>query len=134
MKGEPGNRFKICFVCLQIKPFSLFLYVLVFTKQDIRSVYYWLSLANSLLFWWSLHRQPENYCSSRGMIIIYTRNATRCNNRDDLLHLSYTLKISIFLGPIYNSVEHLWWSVYWENSKSLNTFTKKLHRRCSLEL
>ena len=25
-----------------------------------------------------------------------TRNATRCNNRDDLLHLSFTLKISIF--------------------------------------
>ena len=25
-----------------------------------------------------------------------TRNAMRCNNRDDLLHLSFTLKISIF--------------------------------------
>ena len=25
-----------------------------------------------------------------------TRNATRCNNRDDLLHLSFTLKVSIF--------------------------------------
>ena len=25
-----------------------------------------------------------------------TRNATRCNNRKDLLHLSFTLKISIF--------------------------------------
>ena len=25
-----------------------------------------------------------------------TRNVTRCNNRDDLLHLSFTLKISIF--------------------------------------
>ena len=26
-----------------------------------------------------------------------TRNATRCNNRDDLLHLSFNLKILIFL-------------------------------------
>ena len=25
-----------------------------------------------------------------------TRNAMRCNNRDDLLHLSFTVKISIF--------------------------------------
>ena len=25
-----------------------------------------------------------------------TRNATRCNNRDNLLHLSFTLKIFIF--------------------------------------
>ena len=25
-----------------------------------------------------------------------TRNAMRCSNRDDLLHLSFTLKISIF--------------------------------------
>ena len=27
-----------------------------------------------------------------------TRNATRCNNRDHLLYLSFTLKISIFSG------------------------------------
>ena len=25
-----------------------------------------------------------------------TRNAMRCNNHDDLIHLSFTLKISIF--------------------------------------
>ena len=29
-------------------------------------------------------------------IIILTRNVMRSNNRDDLLHLSFTLKISIF--------------------------------------
>ena len=28
--------------------------------------------------------------------IMKTRKATHCNNRDDLLHLSFTLKISIF--------------------------------------
>ena len=31
-----------------------------------------------------------------GDFSIKTRNAMRCNNRDDLLHLSFTLKISIF--------------------------------------
>ena len=33
-----------------------------------------------------------------------TRNATRCNNRDDLLHLSFILKISIFseANPVEN--------------------------------
>ena len=63
---------------------------------------------------------------------LITRNASRCNNRDDLLHLRFTLKISIFPGPIYNPVKHLWWSFYWENSKPLNIFIKKLQRRCSL--
>ena len=55
------------------------------------------------------------------------RNATPCNNCDDLLHLSFTLKnFNIFGG--------LWWSFYWENSKSLSIFTKKLHCRYSLGL
>ena len=31
-----------------------------------------------------------------GDFSIKTRNAMRCNNRDDSLHLSFTLKISIF--------------------------------------
>ena len=35
------------------------------------------------------------YIGNKEMQIL-TRNAMRCNNRDDLLHLSYTLKISIF--------------------------------------
>ena len=30
------------------------------------------------------------------LFLILTRNAIRCNNRDDLLRLSFTLKISIF--------------------------------------
>ena len=29
-------------------------------------------------------------------VAIKIRNATRCNNRNDLLHLGFTLKISIF--------------------------------------
>ena len=33
------------------------------------------------------------------------RSAACCNNRDDLLHLNFFLKISIF--PKYNPVEHL---------------------------
>ena len=32
-------------------------------------------------------------------------SAACCNNRDDLLHLNFFLKISIF--PKYNPVEHL---------------------------
>ena len=37
---------------------------------------------------------------------IITRNATWCNNRDDLVHLSFTFtsKISIFSEPIHNQV------------------------------
>ena len=38
-------------------------------------------------------------------------------------------KFQYFRRPIYNPVEHLWWSFYWKNSKP---FTKKLHRRCLL--
>ena len=41
-------------------------------------------------------------------------------------------KFQYFRRHIYNSVEHLWWSFYCENSKPLSVFTKKLHRRCSL--
>ena len=33
-------------------------------------------------------------------------------------------KSQYFRRPIYNSVEHLWWSFSWENSKSLSIFTK----------
>ena len=40
-------------------------------------------------------------------------------------------KFQYFRKPIYNSVEHLWWSFYFENSKPLSIFTKKLHRRSS---
>ena len=41
-------------------------------------------------------------------------------------------KFQYFQRPIYNPVEHLWWSLYCENSKPLSIFTKKLYRRCSL--
>ena len=39
---------------------------------------------------------------------ILTRNAMRSNNRDDLLRLSFNLKISIFWRPINNPDEYLW--------------------------
>ena len=41
-------------------------------------------------------------------------------------------KFQYFQRPIYNPVEHLWWSLYCENSKPVSIFTKKLYRRCSL--
>ena len=37
-----------------------------------------------------------NYGLVKSKVQIKIRNATCCNNRDDLLHLSFTLKISIF--------------------------------------
>ena len=42
-----------------------------------------------------------NYGLIKYKVQIKTRNATSCNNRDDLLHLSFTLKISIF-SEAYN--------------------------------
>ena len=59
-----------------------------------------------------------------------TKNATHCDNRDDLLRLSFILKISTFSEA--NPVENLWWSFYCENSKPLIYSQKKLHRRCLL--
>ena len=75
--------------------------------------------------------------------LIGTTNATRCSNRDETLRvvtiamICFTLvllwKFQYFRRPIYNPVEHLWWSFCCKNSKSLIVFTKKLHRRSSLE-
>ena len=41
-------------------------------------------------------------------------------------------KFQYFWRPIYNPVEHRWWSFYCKNSKPLSIFTKKLHHRCLL--
>ena len=56
-----------------------------------------------------------------------TRNSSRWNNHDDFLHLSFTLKISVFpyfQRTIYNLAKHLWWRFCNENSKPLNLFIK----------
>ena len=37
-----------------------------------------------------------NYGLVKSKVQIKTRKATRCNNRDDLLYLSFNFKISIF--------------------------------------
>ena len=54
-------------------------------------------------------------------------NTMRCNNHDDLLQLSFTLKISIFSGayiePSQTSIA---------KTKPLSIFTKKLYHRCLL--
>ena len=39
-------------------------------------------------------------------------------------------KFQYFWTPTYNSVEHLWWSFYYKNSKLLSISTKKLRRWC----
>ena len=41
-------------------------------------------------------------------------------------------KFQNFRRPLYNPVEHLWWSSYYKNSKPVIIFTKKLHQRCLL--
>ena len=59
------------------------------------------------------------------LIYIPIKNATRFNNLDDSLHLSFTLKISISSeGYIYRLVESLPWSFYCKNSKLLSILTK----------
>ena len=45
----------------------------------------------------SLSGQPKSVSLLRKELI-KTRNATRCKNCDDLLHLNFTLKVSIFSG------------------------------------
>ena len=47
-------------------------------------------------------------------------------------NLASIWKFQYFRRPIYNPVEHLWWSFYCKNSKPLSIFTKKLHHRCLL--
>ena len=63
--------------------------------------YFWLHLilpCASLLNIWRLM-----------ILLVITRNATRCNNCNNLLHLSFTLKISIFsevyIQPIFSQNE-----------------------------
>ena len=69
-------------------------------------------------------------CITKNLVRILTRNAMGCNNRDDLLHLSFTLKISIFLYITQSSIYDRAFIV--KISKPLSISTKKLHRRCSL--
>ena len=60
-------------------------------------------LKAALSFWSSFQslqfvmNHKVNYGLIKSKVQIRTRNTTRCNNHDDLLHLSFTLKISIFL-------------------------------------
>ena len=68
----------------------------------------------------------------RRCILRPTRNATRCNNGADLLHLSFTLKILTFSDSYTYNPLKLWWGFYFENNTPLSIFTKKLLHRCSL--
>ena len=53
-------------------------------------------------------------------------NATRCNNRDDLLHFR-----PIYNGDLYITQSNIYNGIFIAKIISLNIFTKKLHRRCS---
>ena len=56
-----------------------------------------------------------------------TTNATRCNNHDDLLHLSFVLKTSLFSTTSLEPSRASIMEVFCENNKSFTIFTKKLH-------
>ena len=58
---------------------------------------------NDIMFYFFTTESPQAKESRQCLTVIekvkiqnITRNSLRCNNRNDLLHLSYTLKISIF--------------------------------------
>ena len=51
-----------------------------------------------MLFTFSLFSSGEVNPKKEHKITTKTRNAMRCNNRDDLLQLSFTLKVSVFSG------------------------------------
>ena len=71
----------------------------------------WLSGKPTLIthFWRTLEEKLGTIWSKR--------NATRCNNHNDLLHLTSLWKFQYFGRPIYNPVKHLWWSFYCKNSQ-----------------
>ena len=58
-----------------------------------------------------------------------TRNATRCNNCDNMFHLASLQKFQYFKRAIYNQITSMM-ELYYKNSKLLSTFTKKLYCQC----
>ena len=47
-------------------------------------------------------------------------------------NLATLWKFQYFQTPIYNPLEHLWWSCYCKNSEPLSMFTKELHHNACL--
>ena len=64
------------------------------TISDIKTISSFSSSFRSLQL---VMNYKVNYCLIKSKVQIKTKKPTRCNNRDDLLHLRFTLKISIFL-------------------------------------
>ena len=80
--GNPGKLNQI-FLCLRMVATS-----------DLKAASSFSSSFQSLQL---VMNHKVNYGLIKSKIQIKTRNATRRNNCDDLLHLSFTFKISIFL-------------------------------------
>ena len=57
-------------------------------------------------------------------------NARRCNNDDDLLHLSFVFKFLLFSKASLEPSRKSMMEFFWENNKSLTIFTK-LNHTCS---
>ena len=60
------------------------------------------------------------------------RSATYCNNHDDLLHLSFVLKISLFSEASLEPSQTSTMESFCENNE-LTFFLKRIHHKCSLE-
>ena len=57
-----------------------------------------------------------------------TRKAMHCNNHDNLLHLSFVLKISLFSETSIEPSRGSMMGFFCENNKLLTIFTKKFHK------
>ena len=75
-------------------------------------------LYSAVEFFAFFNKSDGGFCWNGLSIYVFTnptRNATRCNNRGDLLHLTPLGNFQYFPRAIYNPVKHLWWSFYYES-------------------
>ena len=142
------SRFRKKFPRLIIKEYEDPEYTLVIRNK----VFYWsvykersVSMSKNLLKLVSLWSYPSlgnlnetRIVSSPGFFFqilnsifeILTKIATRCNNGNVLLHLSFTLKIFIFSVAYIKSSRQLWRNFYCKNNKPSSIFTKSSIDHC----
>ena len=78
----------------RLQQIFIYLCLRLVTTSDLKAFSSFSSSFQSLQL---VMNHKVNYGLIKSKVQIKTRNPTRCNNRDDLLHYSFTLKISIFL-------------------------------------
>ena len=72
------------------------------------------------------------FFTERSVFIYNCNKKTLCVVTIAMIYSNLASKFQYFRRPIYNPVEHLWWSFYCKNSKPLSIFTKKFHHRWCL--